>query len=201
MQTVTKVKKAYSTIENILQQLIITEGPIKNWAYPNSKDADNSDFFASKFVPYLNVAQYCGNTTACSPNVRMYETFKGGTTGSNYWLNPNYSTYRGRAITKDGMFWAIAASISYSGSFRETLGSIRVDINGKKGPNRAGYDVFMFWFNKDGVVFTDAQGGNKNQCSKTLSPTYAHMDGASCAYWIIKHGNVKYKYQDVSSEW
>lgn len=78
-----------------------------------------------------------------------------------------------------------------------------VDINGNKGPNTYGKDLFFLkldtknegaylkWIDNDKVL---------NDCSKSLAPTITA--GESCSYWILRHGNMDYLHRDLSTtEW
>ncbi len=75
-----------------------------------------------------------------------------------------------------------------------------LDLNGKKGPNRLGYDQFyMFLKNikaqgKYVVSGFDVwwAGGRCNNVKNS---------GETCAVWVIKHGNMDYLHRDVSSDW
>ena len=87
------------------------------------------------------------------------------------------------------------------------IGTFRIDINGKKGPNRYGYDVFFFGFDEKGIqtsarpyTLTGTRLGHEKNCYKN-SPIDGWVDGMSCSLWILRHNNMDYKYRDVSAEW
>ncbi len=75
---------------------------------------------------------------------------------------------------------------------------VRIDINGKKGPNRFGYDVFFFPFYEKGLHLNY----DKNTCDiKNYYTDMQHTNGWACSIWIMKKNNMKYKYDSVRSEW
>ena len=62
------------------------------------------------------------------------------------------------------------------------------------------------WFvsivNKYGLMpITNLFSYNSSTCNITKSITDSPYNGATCAHWILKYGNMDYKYRDVSSEW
>lgn len=75
-----------------------------------------------------------------------------------------------------------------------------LDLNGKKGPNRLGYDQFyMFLKNIKAQGKYVVSGFDVwwavGRCNNVKN------SGETCAVWVIKHGNMDYLHRDVSSEW
>ena len=79
---------------------------------------------------------------------------------------------------------------------------ICVDINGKKGPNRFGFDYFLFVFTTDGFVIPMGQTHPNNQNSNSLTNTNTFVTGsefcrptdnyryqATCSYYAIADKN------------
>lgn len=79
---------------------------------------------------------------------------------------------------------------------------ICVDINGKKGPNRFGFDYFLFVFTTDGFVIPMGQAHPNNQNSNSLTnnnsfvtgsefcrPTDNYRYQATCSYYAIADKN------------
>ena len=56
-QTVTAVKRAWSILDNALQQMYIIDGQPYTWNWPNggSDKENNFSFFAEKFSKYLSI--------------------------------------------------------------------------------------------------------------------------------------------------
>ena len=226
-QTVTAVKRAYSLLDNALQALYAEEGDPNTWNWPtrttnqilapdtasdNVSKKANTDFLTEKLLRYISAAQVCGNAKGCFPETdlkdgwdrSLYKTLK-----NNKGEQTDVTGIPGKTIAKNGMLFN--TSVFYKRDMGGVFGIFRVDVNGKKGPNRYGYDVFFFPFNKYGIMSNstprDTNNGDYYQfffqqayCNKYNSIT-ENRDGQSCYTWIIKHNNMDYKYRDVSAEW
>ena len=219
-QQMTGFKRAYSMLDNALQMLYVVEGLPSTWPdWPSTEEFnnDNANYFAQKLSKYLALQKFCGSTSGCfsygnrikATDNNTYYTFK----GLNGLMN-NYSYYaesqhHGKMILKNNM--RISLSSRYANHYTvpsRCLGIIRVDINGEKGPNRYGYDVFFFAFDEKGIqtnpgYYCLTSGGSatthSNACNKDSNGVSGL--GRSCSIWIMKHNNMDYKYRDVSAEW
>ena len=224
IQTVTKVKRIYALLDNALQQMYAFEGNPYSWDWPNKnnsiafRDEDNNNYFANKLTNYLLVSKYCGSDKGCFPqNTKLtygtgkygcYKPFAYNGTG----VDPCYNNWTdfynyGKMILKNGMSLSIDVNlikkINYYGNY---IGTIRVDVNGAKGPNQNGIDLFYFVFNENGLYLNHRGSGgwspdilSSNYCSKDNGSSY--RNGISCSTWILKHNNMDYKYRDISNEW
>ena len=206
---VAKVKENYSILSNAFKMLYKDEG--------NLTDLNlTSKTLLDKLEPYLKLYKRCtSGDNSCSPY--------GKTATNNYKLLNGDSCNWGCGMSGDGNQAILAngtmirVSVSYPTGWSHTdgytnnthrpsmggfMGQIRIDINGAKGPNQYGYDVFFFNVYDNGLSNKYQTIGwytNKGACSKTEK--HDHLTGVSCAYWILKHGNMDYKYRDVSAEW
>ena len=203
---ISSVKKTWSMLENALEQMYIIEGKPSTWdwsAYTTNETRAN--YFAEKFIKYVNVEKFCGSSSGCFPSKNDSKCSAGnyniycnlhGINSQQYIDNQNYGKFR----LKNGMSInvSITPSMFNSSTVTSTTNKFRVDINGKKGPNRLGYDVFYFEFNDKGLLLANASYYSHWYCNKTSS---GGMDGWTCSTWIMKHGNMDYKYRDISAEW
>ena len=117
-QTVVSLKKNYSILKNATQLSMRENGPISDWDYTLGYE----DFAKKYYTPYLKVNKIV-NTT--SPT---YKSLNGNGTYSN--------VPRIKLILDDGTI-----IVFY---FINNTHYIIVDINGFKGPNRVGRDLFAF---------------------------------------------------------
>ena len=195
---IAKVKETISILSNAMKMAVAENGPIDSWSWENgSKHVQVSKMFAK----YLKVTCNNGNCmnygwtqqgeyqypkkTSC-----YFKALKGILRTSN---GPDNDIYRNTAIQLNN-----GAVIAFE--FYTNNNSIKVDfdINGVKKPAQFGYDMFRMYFNNYGVSsFSTA----KNNCNGHGGATFNLDDGTSCAYWIVKHGNMDYKYRDISTEW
>src|SRR5574344_915991 len=77
-ETVSKLKKVYSTLQNAYSRAINDEGELSDWG-TITDTAAGSDLVLQKFVPYLNVLKNCGTTDFSCFYTGTYKTFRGAT--------------------------------------------------------------------------------------------------------------------------
>ncbi len=148
---VTGLKKAYSTVSNVISLAIHDEEQLIDNLDHYDDSVKNWPIIINK---YMKVVKTC-NSNNWEDCVELNEN--GG---------PILSTESQVFVTADGMAWG------YHGPF------ITTDINGKKGPNQWGRDIFEFEiaaYNQNGV----AQGTVMPYGSKL----YAKYQGYDPDYW------------------
>ena len=131
-QTVTRLKKTFSSLSQSATRAITDYGDITTWEIGEASNADTAKAFFIKYMaPYLNISK--GPTTFSEYNWSVHE-YK--------WLNGsehNYSDYYVRTYLSDG------TSLTYRIQNNNTnvkQFTIHIDINGDKKPNMAGKDIF-----------------------------------------------------------
>ncbi len=153
---VERLKKVYSTMQQVQQLAIVDYGDISEWSpdgtspiwYPNPGTA-----IVRKFVlPYVDAVR------VCEPNECEYK-YKNAN-GSETDLSGFIGFY-----LKDGILIKIN---DYHGT-SSTWGRFMIDINGDKGPNLAGRDVF----------FADFDLSNGDRCGKESLFCFFCCDGCS----------------------
>jgi len=135
-QYVVGLKKAYSTLKSVEGKARQEYGDMENWDW--STGTTTSDF-EKYFLPHFDVLKNCGATTekGCFAEGLTALNRESGAEIAELNITGVY-----RIVTSDGMSWA------YFGSGRtdplEARGRFVVDVNGLKGPNRYGRDIFVF---------------------------------------------------------
>lgn len=175
-QTIVGLKTAYSTIQQALNKSFAENGPFESWDNNATNSYDENYYIAEKYIfPYLNVIQNC--------KVNNKNCFH-----KRYFLNNNehgqVDPYA-RFFLSNGMYFEFATH-AYS-NFKYL--HFRVDINGLKGPNKYGRDMFIFHYNygafKNKLVPYGYDGSSRNallnNCNKNSSGTY-------CAALIMQDG-------------
>ncbi|MBR1754620.1 type II secretion system protein [bacterium] len=187
-ETVTKMKKMYSTLTTAYQNYFADNGVPE----PQANNSDGATYVFNIFKPYLKIAQDCGvtNTGGCLANV-TYKTKD----GNNYY---NYSTGSAhyKALLADG-----SALIFKSNSGSDVYFEVFYDINGPKGPNQWGYDLFAFSCYDDGKCFPADRPTNEQPLGYWFDHNCASSNaaGAGCAVWVIYKENLDYlKCDDLS---
>ena len=116
--------------------------------------------------------------------------------GSNYDYQPENSGYGYRnLVLADGTsvlfdFLVSPNCTAHENNFpgsRDGCTSISIDVNGKKGPNQWGRDLFAFVLKNNGLYpeGCDVSGG-------CLSDTGALLGGRGCACKVLKEGAINY---------
>jgi len=185
-QYVVGLKKAYSTLKAVEREAIQEHGPMENWTW-----VDIVTDFEKYFLPHFDVLKNCGATTEEGCFAKDITYLDGSTLG-----NLNNTIYY-RIVTSDGMSWAYIRTGSTTPLYAR--GYFNVDVNGLKGPNRLGRDIFMF------EVFPSNLGikpeGSYSAFGVTPIPTSdvdagcstsASYGGSSCTAKVLSEGAMNY---------
>ncbi len=147
----TATKKFYSTMSQAVRTYMAEEGvddlrntPLARDNYGDEEDSPEAISSIRNFVTkYLKVAKECDHD-ANDCFAEEYKNFDGSepesnifTTGSNYDSSRDY-------VLSDG-------SILRIGYYTNPI-AVYVDVNGKKGPNRVGYDLWSMSIFYDGTI-------------------------------------------------
>ena len=186
-----KVKKTYSILTETYTSARMSKGTPIRWHLVDGSDTGATGYkhwFKIQFLNNIKIEKLCGITDTSCFNTNV-KSLKGDATFSEL----SGTTYS--FIARDGVAYALR-SISHncsddsgSGALKHTCGMIFVDIDGpNKGRNIAGEDVFVFYLAKTGVLSYNAGTQSKDGLSYDCYTT-----GNSCASWILRYGNAKYK--------
>ena len=190
--TVTSVKKAYTILSQAYQKTIAEEGETYVWL-SDETDQIATETLGKLLVKHFNILENCGITTTghCFPDV-IYKRFN-----DDDHINFNQSTYY-KLRLNDGMSLAICGWKDVHNTFGETLplrniiGYYNIDINGDKGPNIWGKDMFLFYITKYGVI----PSGTPSDIMHPLSG--CKTQGTGCTAWITTKNNMDYLRKNVS---
>ncbi len=194
-ETVVAVKKAYSTLGQAYQRMIAEYGEV-NPSYFGSTEKERTENFGNIFIQYLNVQKVCGTSTNencwSTQNDGAYKFFN----GNGWWYKWNSSSDYYKLVLNDGSF--VGLRLEDFGSLGEEpwqkeIGSFFVDVNGDKGPNVLGKDVFGFWLLQGGVLPIGTAFDTKYPLADECK-----VSGRSCTAWVITKGNMDYLRKDVS---
>ena len=125
-ETVTKLQKIYSTLQQAVKMSEIENGSLETWDFALS----NKDFMNTYIVPYLAVIKNCGTTeSGCWSNDLVIKR------KNNLADTENISSFT-RILLKDGTFIALVNQGAHAHFY--------ADLDGLKGSNIYGRDVFIF---------------------------------------------------------
>ncbi len=84
-------------------------------------------------------------------------------------------------------------------------GRIYVNLNGAKGPNKDGYDIFGFTFYQNTItpmgMKNDHNIENFKICIGTSSYSPVHNNGGTCTAWALQNENLDYLHCPEKLSW
>jgi len=183
--TAAQLKKSYSLLNQALQRSIAENGDVSTWDYENIYASNIGEKY---FLPYMHVVGKKFKYEARNSS----DTYRFDYTNNNY----AYPLADGTVISFANFF----PGNGYDWSMNYALYLI-IDVNGKKGPNRAGRDVFSF-------TLPTERSNAKNRKLNTIQPDYYYVDnvktaahsctpkgvstyaytGRGCTLWIMQDG-------------
>jgi len=192
-ETITGLKKAYSTLSQAYTMAVNENGTPDTWGMPsNSYDKK----MISYILPYLKVRENCiDGGIGCWPsgvNYKYLTTSRGYEGVMDSMNEPKLALSDGLSLStyvdNGDCHWSLGTSLA----LQNICGRYLVDINGIKGPNQWGKDFFIFFLTKYGIVpLGEPQQTGwlyfDNDC-RDKDNAY----GLGCAAWIIYNENMDY---------
>ena len=180
-------KKAFSTLSNALSLSEQMNGPSRKWSMT---DANTAKDFDEYWKPYLNVTKTCSSTSGCFGKGEYFQYNKSKYTSLSA---KGYGSPQFAFQLADGMNVAYDVYPNYTSSTIYGVKNVGapviyffVDVNGDKGPNTLGLDIFIFLRSKDGLKPAGAdQPLSSIKCGKG-------KDGTECAAMVINFGDLNY---------
>ena len=173
--TVKKLKKAYTTLLQVVQRSYIENEVISGAIDLNQNYTANEykNFFDKYFLQFFDNPKVFKNNAHPYGETQPYKTLKNSRWAVEYTTMDSYG--RVAFCSKDGIFYLFLIN-----SVREL--QVVIDINGTQKPNMLGKDVFMFKIDLKSNNIVPAFANDADlRCKKT---SY----GDSCAAKIIKDG-------------
>lgn len=135
-QTITQLKKSYSTLSNLIQTLRTEEGALTGWGFTEWGNTTGMvNIYNNMIAPKLKIAKYCGTAN----------------TNDGCWASTGYNIdgsdaapvlYGVYAVLADGTSVVFVDDCDFGNN--SYILRILVDLNGVKKPNRWGKDRFSF---------------------------------------------------------
>lgn len=199
------VKEDFSIIQQAIRMAEINEGRATDW-YSGTNNIASANVAANQVLSkYLKVAKNCGATQGCFATGnyrRLSSTSTAGAALTMYFDLDNSPAYWSNMVLANGSSVGVATG-NFGGSspYYITGLYIVVDVNGLKGPNRWGYDAFMFYLTSSPdpnvkqslIAFGDNPNNGLNGCYSNAAVSHTSGVGMGCAYWAVYNSNVKYK--------
>ncbi len=141
-QTTSKLRKAYSTINQAYNNSQAENGMYQTW--DKGEDIGAEEFFNRYWKPYLKVAKVCSTYSDCGYKDAQPWKYPGGTTCGTNVVSPSTRT---TFLTTDGVLFIV-----FTQGGGEIVSHIYIDLNASKEPNIVGKDLFLFSRTDKGVV-------------------------------------------------
>lgn len=184
-QTIAQLKKAYSTMNQVVTRASRDQMTFNAF----SASLENSDVtanFNKYWAPYLNIVKVCTSISDCGYKTASFKQMN-NTYAMTSIVSPGART---TVMLADGMMLLVGGWTTNALGQKVPLKWIVVDLNGAKGPNKYGYDVFFFEYS-DMEVRPMGAGSNDSNINANCSKS---GDGMYCAAKIMKVDNYKITY-------
>ena len=178
-ETISKLKKAYTSINQALKMSEIDNGEYEYWDEGFGLGAEQ--YLQKYWLPYFNVLKICKSYDECGYQSVYPWTLLNGNQSSLIFSNPNY---RIPFITTDGILYSISIAKGEDDDYT-TNSQIHIDINSSKGPNIYGKDIFVFTRVKDKGILPYCYEYTDNKIASSCSKT---GDGTCCSQLIMMNG-------------
>lgn len=172
--TVTKLKGVYSILNQAYKNAVLENGEPENWI--SVGDISVEEYFNKYLKPYIKILKMCDTNRDCGYRAVTPWTMLDGSQSQT-------------AVGKIGDKWVtfvllngtVVLYMSFVNENKADTTHTIVDLNGAKGPNRFGRDVFRFDRIKGVGFVPSGYNSNNIDCSTQSS-------GAGCATKIIRDG-------------
>lgn len=199
-----KLKKFYSVMENAGRLVEEEYGSIDTWGLTDSFVEDDSStqgeidakdksqkLFWTRYSNFIHLTEQKGSNIE-----QIYGMDKKSKLTEKSQLKRFWSFNDGTTVRST---WLQTQSTSCSNNIY--CGDLSVDLNGNKGPNAVGRDIFFFEITKNGIRPLGRKGTQirpfKEYCVNGKEDAY---NGYGCTAWVIYNENMDYLHCD-GLEW
>ena len=193
--TIQKLTKTYSLLSQAYLSAVEEYGAVSSWGikgrdttiYKPGIKASNANIIRNNLKSKFKISKICECREDCGMKVKKYRD----NSSDAYTNTCTVSSFQ----TIDGVSYSFTANDLTQemmnrgkGAISQTYGLITVDIDGNKGKNTHGYDVFYFNLTDSGIV----PQGTVNETKNLVSFADCYKSGRGCAAWVIFNKNMDY---------
>ena len=163
IQTVARFKEVNSILSQAIKLAVEENGEVSSWGNINQINEASALAIAKNLKPHLKLAHDCGTYDDKNMCIaRVYTLMNGKVAGAGYATNKSY--YKVVLMNGSSIFWRGRYGGDYPKNGEVPIMAFFFDINGSKGPNIVGHDLFSFvyyetygflpygWFNPSGCI-------------------------------------------------
>lgn len=175
-----RLNKAYSVISNVHNKLHLEYDSVYNTFVTDSPTIELRRKHFNAFFDELQSPEKCGSLRNIESS-KCFDATKGNlrqiyrTLNNKSVLNTSNMLQENAIIDRSGIIYFVGNIVA-----SQWNNSYTVDINGQKGPNKAGYDVFIFFFYQNSDKLTPYN--HPEFCDKYSSNVH---NGFGCSYYAI----------------
>ncbi len=176
-RTVSQLRETYSILSQALKLAQEEYGEVANWGM-TGLNAESATLIANNFKPFLKVAVDCGvddTNNHCSASSYTYKN-------SSNTIRYDNAAFKYKILLMNG-----------SSVFFNPVGSsklqINIDVNGIAKPNIIGKDVFLFYYDENGLF---PMGSKNSLYPYETSCLPKNSNGTGCAYYVLTYENMDY---------
>ena len=156
--TANKLKKFYALITEAVKLSMIENDIPSFWKVSNGNNSQAVTEFSSYLVPYFKISKNCKTGSGCLKYQLVYNE-EGNALGYNYDALDNYYKF----VLSDGSYVFTRASGGTCSKYcncneenrNDICGTIAIDVNGPRRPNRIGKDIFFFNISAKGLILPE----------------------------------------------
>ncbi len=176
-ETVSKIKKVYSILTNTTMMAMSEYGDTVGWEIQSGNSFATAKYFADRYViPFIKVARVCENNNSDDCAYPIY-----GLNGQRFSHDKNYDNNSYCFYLADGTYIALKAYTTSVDHPKQVY--IVFDINGQRGPNKVGRDVFCLQY-----LSQTKRAASKEYEGKIL-PAWIDAGGSNPRATILSAGN------------
>ena len=186
---VSRFKKNYAVFSQALNMAQAQNGLLTGWEW--STEQDGFDNIENYILPHLQVAENCKNTTNCSLDYNLKRK------NNANWVNFKNVTNHYKFVLNDGAAYLVFPKAACIENNTQCL-DVHLDINGPKGPNKWGSDIFHFEvypYTNDilptgfrAISYNSATGTWQEKTKSEIDSNCIDVDGGCCGAKIILDG-------------
>ncbi len=183
-ERISQLKVAYSILQHATKMAVAEHGDSSTWDYTREgnkeeyeydQQATSASYAETYFIPYVKTKDKGIRLTKVNNGKYKPIKVKGGDAGA-------YTGLSHVVQLDNGMLVLIKAAIE--------IPRLLVDVNGLKGPNRLGDDIFTFHLINNSIAPIPPDGNPKdptsyNDCTQSYEN---NLSGSNCTYNIITNG-------------
>ncbi len=198
--TISKINKTYSTFSNAFDTLVAEYGPPDIW------DNKTNSGLATMFSKKIKTRNICYNIKeSCFPKL-TYKTLSGVEREDFFWTaqmgqqQDMSVSFQFKSPNCRGWNAYAFEATSEKHPYYHACGTIIVDVNGTKKPNKFGVDTFEFTFTErkllpSGLNTNSYYDNLNNKCN--MKSTSYNDNGLFCTAWVILNKNMKYQKETI----